>query len=111
MTFFLGYINTNLPAVSYLKAIDLYLFVCLLLISFGVFESIIIYALIKLFNNEETKEYLKVNQLDIFLIKVAFIYTCVARNEIIRTLPNRAIGRRLLLRHLITTFCQKGSPI
>ena len=70
MTFFLGYINTNLPAVSYLKAIDLYLFVCLLLISFGVFESIIIYALIKLFNNEETKEYLKVNQLDIFLINL-----------------------------------------
>ena len=47
MVFFIGYINSSLPALSYVKAVDEYLFSSLLLICLTVLEGIIVYALYK----------------------------------------------------------------
>ena len=47
MVFFIGYINSSLPALSYVKAVDEYLFCSLLFICLTVLEGIIVYALYK----------------------------------------------------------------
>ena len=48
MVFFTGYINSGLPKLSYIKAIDVYLFCSLLFVCLTILEAIIVCALYKI---------------------------------------------------------------
>ena len=59
MVFFIGYINGGLPALSYIKAIDVYLFCSLLFICMTILEAIFVCALYKRYKKKKDK---KMNQ-------------------------------------------------
>ena len=56
MIFLLGYVNSNLPKVSYIKAIDWFAIVSLVMIILSVIESVSVYYLVKIKKRKKLKK-------------------------------------------------------
>ena len=56
MIFLLGYVNSNLPKVSYIKAIDWFAIVSLVMIILSVIESVSVYYLVKMKKRKNFKK-------------------------------------------------------